>query len=113
MSIVQYNVYFLFTESVSDSDSDSELFDCPGKDCNWKNEKQINRHFNKISDIIDNLRSSLTSFEPNNNVVHRRQFENHLKSVYPSFKIDHSKRRVWEVVKILGSTTSPNCTFKY
>jgi hypothetical protein len=50
------------------------------------------------SDIIDNLRSSLTSFEPNNNVVHRRQFENHLRNTFPSFRIDHNKRKIWEVV---------------
>ena len=65
------------------------------------------------SDIIDNLRSSLTSFEPNNNVVHRRQFENHLRNTFPSFRIDHNKRKIWEVVKTLGSTIKTNCTFKY
>jgi hypothetical protein len=65
------------------------------------------------SDIIDNLRASLTSFEPNNNVVHRRQFENHLRNTFPNFRIDHNKRKVWEVVKTLGSTIKTDCTFKY
>ena len=47
LRLVHYNTEFLF--------SDSTIIDCPGKDCTWKNETQLNKHFNKISKIIKAL----------------------------------------------------------
>ena len=47
LRLVHYNTEFLF--------SDSTIIDCPGKDCTWKNETQLNKHFTKISKIIKDL----------------------------------------------------------
>lgn len=47
LRLVHYNPEFLF--------SDSTIIDCPGKDCTWKNETQLNKHFTKISKIIKAL----------------------------------------------------------
>uniref|UniRef100_A0A6C0HX54 Endonuclease/exonuclease/phosphatase domain-containing protein n=1 Tax=viral metagenome TaxID=1070528 RepID=A0A6C0HX54_9ZZZZ len=47
LRLVQYNTDFLF--------SDSKIIECPGKDCDWKNKEQEDKHFKKISNIIDIL----------------------------------------------------------
>jgi exonuclease III len=40
-------VNFLFSKSTE--------IKCPGSDCDWKNARELDKHFNKIADIIDAL----------------------------------------------------------
>jgi len=70
------------------------------------------------SDTIDYIKRSLSTFNPDNNVINRIEFENHLKKSrldhpFPKVEVDHQKRKIWDVVKLLGSTIKEKCTFKY
>ena len=65
------------------------------------------------SDTIDYIKRSLSTFNPDNNVIKRVAFEHHLKTLFPEVEVDHRKRKIWDVVKMLGSTIKTNCTFKY
>lgn len=48
MRLVQYNVEWLFIEHYS-------KFDCPGKQCTWKNQTQALTHLNDVANVISSL----------------------------------------------------------
>lgn len=64
-------------------------------------------------DTINAIKESLITFNPDNNIIKRIVFENHLKQNYPEVKIDHKKRIVWDIVKKLGTMVNPRWRYKY
>lgn len=59
------------------------------------------------------VKEAINSFEPNDDVVKRRDFENHLLKYNPEFKLDGRKREVWGVVRKVGTNINPNLKYKY
>jgi hypothetical protein len=64
-------------------------------------------------DTIDAIKESMVLFNPDNNIVKRVAFENHLKQHYPEVKIDHKKRVIWDIVKKIGVSINPRWRYKY
>jgi exonuclease III len=52
MRLVQYNVEWLFIEHYSN-------FDCPGKQCTWKNHSHALNHLNDVANIISTLKPDI------------------------------------------------------
>jgi hypothetical protein len=64
-------------------------------------------------ETIDAIKDSLVLFNPDNNIIKRVSFENHLKQHYPEVKIDHKKRVIWDIVKKIGVSINPRWRYKY
>jgi prophage antirepressor-like protein len=64
-------------------------------------------------DTIDAIKDAMVVFNPDNNVVKRVAFENHLKESHPEVKIDQRKRIIWDIVKKIGVSINPRWRYKY
>ena len=64
-------------------------------------------------DVINAVKDSLASFNPDNNTIKRVTFENHLKEQHPQLIINNKKRPLWEMVKQIGSAINPKWRYKY
>lgn len=58
-------------------------------------------------ETIDAIKDSMVLFNPDNNIVKRMVFEDHLKQYHPEVKIDHKKRVIWDMVKKIGVSINP------
>ena len=63
--------------------------------------------------IIDAVKESLTTFFPDNDVVKRVVFENHLKQNFPKVEIGKRKRQVWGMAKKIGLQINPCWKYRY
>lgn len=63
--------------------------------------------------ILQWIEDGLTSFESSDNILKRKEFENHLTSLYPSLKLDGIKRDVWSLTKQIGFKLKPEHVYKY
>ena len=63
--------------------------------------------------VINAVKDSLASFNPDNNTIKRVTFENHLKEQHPQLIINNKKRPLWEMVKQIGSAINPKWRYKY
>jgi prophage antirepressor-like protein len=63
--------------------------------------------------IIDAIKDSLITFFPDNNIIKRVAFENHLKQHFPRVEINHKKRSVWNFVKKMGADINSSWKYKY
>jgi prophage antirepressor-like protein len=63
--------------------------------------------------MIDAIREAINSFSPDNNVVKRKEFEDHLKRQSPNVKLEGKKRDVWEVTRSIGTSSNPMWRYKY
>ncbi len=62
LRLVQYNAEFLY--------SDSNIIDCPGKDCDWKTDYAQDKHFAQISKIIKEVNPDILNLcEINTNLI--------------------------------------------
>lgn len=52
MRLVQYNVEWLFIEHYSN-------FDCPGKQCTWKNQTHASSHLDDVAEVISDLKPDI------------------------------------------------------
>lgn len=64
-------------------------------------------------DTIDAIKDAMVIYNPDNNIVKRVAFENHLKQYHPEVKIDHKKRVIWDIVKKIGVSINPKWRYKY
>lgn len=64
-------------------------------------------------DVIDAIMDSMVLFNPDNNIVKRVVFEDHLKQHHPEVKLDHKKRIIWDIVKKIGVSINPKWRYKY
>jgi actin-related protein len=76
-------------------------------------EEEVNLVMIFDQDTIDAVKESLVSFNPDDNIIKRTTFENHLKQHYPEVKINNKKRSLWEIVKQIGGSVNPSWRFKY
>jgi hypothetical protein len=65
------------------------------------------------SEIRRAIQEAVDSFEPDNNTVKRREFEEHLMRMSPNVKLDGKKRDAWEMTRALGSSKNPMWRYKY
>ena len=65
------------------------------------------------SEIRQAIQEAVESFEPDNNTVKRREFEEHLMRMSPNVKLDGKKRDAWEMTRALGSSKNPMWRYKY
>ena len=63
--------------------------------------------------IIDAITDCMVFFNPDNNVVKRVVFEDHLKQHHPEVKIDRKKKIIWDIVKKIGVSINPKWKYKY
>ena len=63
--------------------------------------------------IIDAVKESLATFFPDNDVVKRVVFENHLKQNFPKVEIGKRKRQVWGMAKKIGLQINPCWKYRY
>jgi prophage antirepressor-like protein len=59
------------------------------------------------------IQEAVDSFEPDNNTVKRKEFEDHLMRQSPNVKLDGKKRDAWEMTRALGSSKNPMWRYKY
>ncbi len=59
------------------------------------------------------IQDAIDSFEPDNNTVKRKEFEEHLLRTKPKCKLCGKKRDAWEMTRVLGSTKNPMWRYKY
>jgi hypothetical protein len=59
------------------------------------------------------IQEAVDSFEPDNNTVKRREFEEYLMRMSPNVKLDGKKRDAWEMTRALGSSKNPMWRYKY
>ena len=59
------------------------------------------------------IQKAVESFEPCNNTVKRKEFEEHLLRQSPNVKLDGKKRDAWEMTRVLGSSKNPMWRYKY
>lgn len=59
------------------------------------------------------IQEAVDSFEPDNNTVKRKEFEDHLLRQSPNVKLDGKKRDAWEMTRALGSSKNPMWRYKY
>ncbi|MGL5961891.1 MAG: hypothetical protein ACRCZ0_08045 [Cetobacterium sp.] len=58
------------------------------------------------------IKSAIKTYETDNNIVKRKMFEEHLKTL--NVIIYKGKKRItWKLVKQIGSNMQPNWIFKY
>ncbi|UIB20713.1 putative BRO-like protein 5 [Cricket iridovirus] len=57
------------------------------------------------------IQEAVESFEPSNNTVKRREFEEHFQN--SNVKLDGKKRDAWEMTRVLGSSKNPMWMSKY
>ncbi|QMS79738.1 hypothetical protein IIV6-T1_283 [Invertebrate iridescent virus 6] len=71
-----------------------------------------------LTSILDSetkraIQDAIDSFEPYNNTVKRREFEEHLLRQSPNVRLEGKKRNAWEVARAMGSTKNPMWRYKY
>jgi len=59
------------------------------------------------------IQEAIESFEPDNNTVKRKEFEDHLLRRSPNVKLYGKKRDAWEMTRTLGSSKNPMWRYKY
>ena len=64
-------------------------------------------------EMIKAISEAIDSFEPSNNTVKRKEFENHLRRQSPNVKLDGKKRDAWEMTRTLGPSKNPMWRYKY
>ena len=64
-------------------------------------------------DTIDAIQNAMVTFNPDNNIIKRMVFENHLKQQHPEVNFNHKKRVIWEIVKKIGVSINPKWRYKY
>ena len=74
-------------------------------------EVELTTIFNQ--DVVDAIKDSLLSFNPDNNIIKRVVFEDHLRQNYPKVRINNKKRPLWEIVKQIGVSINPKWRYKY
>ena len=74
-------------------------------------EVELTTIFNQ--DVVDAIKDSLLSFNPDNNIIKRVVFEDHLRKNYPKVRINNKKRPLWEIVKQIGVSINPKWRYKY
>ncbi|MGL5962496.1 MAG: hypothetical protein ACRCZ0_11205 [Cetobacterium sp.] len=63
---------------------------------------------------IESIREAIESYEgPENNIVVRSKFEEHLKSTSPNVKIEKKKRDIWKAVQQIGAAMNSMWRYKY
>lgn len=76
--------------------------------------KEIQLTSSKLDDeIIESIKKAIESYQSENNLVKRADFEEHLRNTNPSVKLEKKKRDVWKVVQQIGSALNPMWRFKY
>ncbi|AAK82150.1 289L [Invertebrate iridescent virus Kaz2018] len=71
-----------------------------------------------LTSILDSetkraIQDAIDSFEPYNNTVKRREFEEHLLKQSPNIKLEGKKRNAWDIARAMGSTKNPMWRYKY
>jgi hypothetical protein len=86
--------------------------------------KEVQIAANKLDDeTIESIREAIESYQsgqlrcpgaegPENNIVVRLKFEEHLKSTSPNVKLE-KKRDVWKAVQQIGAAMNPMWRYKY
>ena len=63
-------------------------------------------------ELIQNLTDAFDTFEPHDNLVKRREFEEHLFRLNPTIATQ-PKRPLWKSIKLIGASINQNLRFKY
>lgn len=64
-------------------------------------------------DIIRAIKEAIESFEPDNNTVKRKEFEDYLLRQSPNVRLEGKKRDAWEMTRTLGPSKNPMWRYKY
>lgn len=62
---------------------------------------------------ISAIKEAIESFQCDNNIVIRAEFEKYLKIFAPNLKLKNNKREIWKMAKHLGSALDPTRIYEY
>lgn len=71
------------------------------------------RELNLEPELMDAIQRAIESFEPADNMVRRKELEDHLLRTSPSVKLAGRKRDAWDMARTLGTTKNPMWRYKY